>query len=130
MAFHRLYACVKPTDIPFAQDCVGDQFLLRNGHVLRLLSETGETEGAAIDLAEFFEHIEENAEEFLNFSPDHPLEPGQLLHAYPPFCVKDTGKGYSLKACPAKEVILSHAEFAKEIADVANGDSITIEVTD
>ena len=35
-AFHRLYDGIEETDIPFAQDCLGDQFLLRDDKVLRL----------------------------------------------------------------------------------------------
>lgn len=130
MAFHKLYDTVTPSDIPFAQDCVGDQFLLRNNHVVRLLAETGEVEGVAFDLQEFFTKVEEDPEKFLSCAPDHPLQPGQLLHAYPPFCVKPTGKGYSLRACPAHEVILFHADFAKQIAHVPDGGQIEINVTD
>ena len=37
-AFHRAYPAVRETDVPFAQDCVGDQFLLRDGAVVRLLA--------------------------------------------------------------------------------------------
>src|SRR5215472_10564262 len=43
-AFHTLYERVQATDIPFAQDQVGDQFLIRNGGVLRLSAETGDLE--------------------------------------------------------------------------------------
>src|SRR5688500_691944 len=41
-AFHRLYPDVRPDDVPFAEDCLGDQFLLREGRVWRLYGETGE----------------------------------------------------------------------------------------
>src|SRR5262249_38743554 len=41
-AFHRLYPEVQPEDIPFAEDCLGDQFLLRDGLVWRLMAETGD----------------------------------------------------------------------------------------
>src|SRR5688572_15464612 len=35
-AFHVLYPSIKPTDIPFAQDQFGDQFLIREKSILRL----------------------------------------------------------------------------------------------
>ncbi|NLS94680.1 MAG: SMI1/KNR4 family protein [Planctomycetaceae bacterium] len=129
-AFHKLYDAVTPDDIPFAQDCVGDQFLLRDGHVVRLLAETGEIEGVAVDLQEFFAKVDENPVDFPSSAPDHPLQPGQLLHAYPPFCVKASASAYSLKACPAHKVILFHADFARQIAHVPEGGQIEIEVTD
>jgi len=130
MAFHKLYDAVTPNDIPFAQDCVGDQFLLRDGHVVRLLAETGEFEGVALDLRDFFAKAEADPEEFLSSAPDYPLEPGQLLHAYPPFCVKESESGSSLRSCPAREVILFHADFAKQIAAVPDGGKIEIDITD
>src|SRR5271166_4833360 len=34
-AFHQLYPEVDPEDIPFAEDALGDQFLLRDGEVWR-----------------------------------------------------------------------------------------------
>src|SRR4051812_2832298 len=34
-AFHRLYDGVQTEDVPFAEDCMGDQFLLREGRVWR-----------------------------------------------------------------------------------------------
>ena len=46
-AFHTLYESVLSTDIPFAQDQVGDQFLLRDGRVLRVSAETGEVDALA-----------------------------------------------------------------------------------
>jgi len=129
MAFHELYDTVTPDDIPFAQDCAGDQFLLRNGHVVRLLAETGEVESVAIDLQDFFAKVEEDPEEFLNSAPEHPLQPGQLLHAYPPFCMRSGGPGYSLRPCSAREVIMFHADFAKQIAKVPDGGEIKIKVS-
>src|SRR6516164_10735934 len=52
-AFHRLYPELTPQDIPFAQDCLGDQFLLREGMVWRLFAETGETETLEETLSQF-----------------------------------------------------------------------------
>lgn len=41
-AFHNLYREVKASDFPIAQDCFGDQFLIRDNLVVKLNAETGE----------------------------------------------------------------------------------------
>ena len=43
------------------------------------------------------------------------LEPGQLIHAYPPFCTVESGKGVSLRAVSALELIRSHAHVAAQL---------------
>src|SRR5258706_13593212 len=56
-AFHSLYEDVRRSDVPFAQDLIGDQFLIRDGSVLRLFAETGETEPLAPNLHDFFARL-------------------------------------------------------------------------
>jgi hypothetical protein len=67
---------------------------------------------------------------FLNVGLSHTMQPGQLLHAYPPFCIKDTSVEISMRPLPATEVILVHARFAKEIAEIPDGEEIEIRPTD
>jgi hypothetical protein len=129
-ALHKLYAAVMQTDIPFAEDCVGDQFLLRAGEVWRLEAETGAIEKIAGSLALFLAAIAKDPYEALNFNPDLRLEPGQLLHAYPPFCTKESQGGVSLKPVPTLELIRFHADFAKQLAALPEGASIKIKVVD
>lgn len=129
-AFHRIYDVVLPTDIPFAQDCFGDQFLLRDGKVLRLYAETGETEETSANLESFFASISDDVFEFLGFDPDLRLEPGQLMHAYPPFCVERPDSGYSLKAVPALELIRFHADLAEQISHVPEGGRFRVGIVD
>ena len=128
-AFHTLYDAVRASDIPFAQDQVGDQFLIRDGIVVRLFAETGEVEWLSDSLEDFFSKVTKNIEAFLNVGLNHKLQPGQLLHAYPPFCVKDASRGVSLRPCSAEEVIVVHARFAKEIADIQDGGRIEVRPT-
>ena len=128
--FHRLYDSVEETDIPFAQDCVGDQFFLRNGHVIRLLAESDEIENVACDLREFLLEVDRDPEEFLSAAPDHKLRPGELLHAWPPFCTEPPDTGYSIRPCPAHEVILFHAELARTILEIPDGGKFDIQVKD
>jgi hypothetical protein len=45
---------VRPADVPFAEDAFGDQFLLRDGQVLRLGGELGEIAPVADGLEDFF----------------------------------------------------------------------------
>lgn len=129
-AFHRLYGAVLPADIPFAQDCFGDQFLLKDGAVFRLAAETGEIEKTSANLEDFFSSVSSNPFEFLAFDPKLRLEPGQLLHAYPPFCAARPERGYSLRAVPALELIQLHADFAKQISDVPDGGRLQVRIVD
>lgn len=125
-AFSKLYDTVRPTDIPFAEDMLGDQFLLRDGRVLRLIAETGEIEEKESSLAAFLERVDSHPEDYLNLSLTREIEPGFLLFAVPPFCIQmDTG-GYSLKACPAHEVILIHADIARQIRSVPEGGHVIL----
>src|SRR5215208_1136534 len=120
-AFHILYDNVRPSDIPFAEDQLGDQFLIREGVVLRLSAETGTIEPLADSLQDFFSGIGNDIEGFLNIGLSHTMQPGQLLHAYPPFCFQESAAGVSLKPLPAAEVILFHAELARQIRGVPDG---------
>ena len=49
-ALYRLYSVLAPTDIPFAQDALGDQFILRQGIVHRLAAETGDLEALRLQV--------------------------------------------------------------------------------
>ena len=129
-AFHTLYKDVRPADIPFAQDQVGDQFLIREGVVLRLSAETGEIEHLADSLPDFFSKVCSDIEGFVNVGLGHRMQPGQLLHAYPPFCIRESGAGASLEALPASEVILFHADFAKRIRNLPDGTKVRFTLID
>lgn len=129
-ALHTLYENVHVTDIPFAQDLLGDQFLLRSGQVYKLSSETGDVQPLIGNLDDFFRNVDEDIETFLNVDQDHILQPGQLLMAFPPFVVRTSDGSVSLKPIDAGELILFHANLAKQIRDVPDGGSIEFKVTD
>ncbi len=129
-AFHTLYESVLATDIPFAQDQVGDQFLLRDGGVFRLSSETGDIEPLADSLSDFFSRVAADIEEFLDVGLGHPMLPGQLLLAYPPFVFEESETDTSLKPVDAGAVILFHADLARQIRDVPDGGQIEIKFVD
>lgn len=129
-ALHNFYDALEPGDIPFAQDQLGDQFVLRDGSVFILSAETGELEPFTEDLDEFLEGVSDDIEEFLNVGLDHPLEPGELLMANPPFCFEESEGGVDLKPRPAAQVIRLHIALAKKIKDAPEGGEIDFKVED
>lgn len=122
-AFHELYETVLPSDIPFAQDLYGDQFLLRDEQVWRLFAETGELESMAGNLEEFWDGVKSNFTTYLNVDAAE-LEPGQLLLAYPPFCFEEAGLTVELSTVPAAEAIQFHARLALQLKDIPEGAKI------
>jgi hypothetical protein len=127
-AFHSLYPAVYLEDIPFAEDCLGDQFILRDGQVLRLAAETGALQALDLGLAEFFQAVQANPIEFLSLQPllqfqrdGGALQPGQLLAAYPPFCTEQSAVGVHLAAVSTDERRRFLADFATQIRNVPNG---------
>lgn len=129
-SFQQLYPDVLPDDIPFAQDQFGDQFLLRDGNVLRLVAETGDVEPCSQSLKDFMEGIGDDIATFLNVGLQHQLSPGELLLAYPPFCMAETGKGASIRSITAGQLILFHADLARQIRDIPDGGQIEIKLVD
>ncbi|HEX4265833.1 MAG TPA: hypothetical protein VH597_15975 [Verrucomicrobiae bacterium] len=129
-AFCTLYEGIGPADIPFAQDQFGDQFLIRDNVVLRLFAETGEVELLTETVEEFFCGLSADVEHFLNVGLTHPLQPGELLLAYPPFVFQQSGATASLKPVRADEVILFHADLARQIRDVPDDGYVEFKIKD
>ena len=134
-ALHAQYCALLATDVPFAQDCVADQFFLRDGIVWKLWAETGEVKKLDLGLMEFLAAAEADPAGFLEMHPllrfhmdGGRLQPGQVLHVYPPFCTKESGKGVSLKAVPCEDAITFLAEFAQQLSCLPDGTSIKIRV--
>jgi len=134
-AFSRLYPVLAPSDVPFGQDCMGDQFILRGATVHRLSAEDGSLESLGISLNQFFRACAANPTEFLSAQPLLQLEaegsslsPGELILAYPPFCTKESGSGVRLSACPAEQVITFHARLAAKLASIPDGGALEITV--
>jgi hypothetical protein len=133
-AFHRRYPLVQESDVPFAQDCVGDQWLLRDHRVVRLCGETGELKALDLSLVEFLEAAQADPVEFLGLHPlvqfnndGGILRPGELLSVAPPFCTQEAAKGVSLRALDALDRLGFLAEFSRQIASVPDGAQIKIE---
>src|SRR5215210_5114628 len=127
-ALFRLFPAVNVTDVPFAQDGLGDQYLLRDGRVLRLQAETGEISELSHSVSSFLEAIQREPVETLQLQPllafwegGGELEPGQLLSVYPPFCTKESAAGVSYRAIPAAERIGFLADLAAQLANHPDG---------
>ncbi len=89
-ALHKVYPNLLISDIPFAQDCVGDQFFLRDDMVWLLSTETGEVIEMEVDLDEFLETSIEDPVDYLAMEPlvsyldlHGALEAGHLVHVVP-----------------------------------------------
>jgi hypothetical protein len=128
-ALHKLFPAVKGTDVPFAQDCLGDQFLLRDGVVHKLDAEIGEVESLGMDLGTFLNRAHENPVEFLSLEPlvqfmseGGELKQGQLLSVYPPFITKESANGVSLRAISMFDRLGFLADFARQVANISKGE--------
>jgi hypothetical protein len=134
-ALHTLYPSLSSQDVPFAQDCVADQYVLRNRVVHKLEAETGTLCSLNLSLPEFLAAAEANPVEFLGMQPlqryqqeGDALQPGQVLHVYPPFCTQEAANGVSLKAVPFSEAIAFLADFARQVSGLAPGQRVQVKV--
>jgi len=132
-ALHRHFPVLQPSDIPFAQDAMGDQFVLRDGEVHRLAAEAGELEALNMGLKGFLTAAERDPEGYLSLEPLYHfleegsvLEPGQLLSVYPPFITEESRGGVSLRAMPAEERLHFLAVLAAAVHRHADGARIRI----
>lgn len=121
-ALHVRYAAVREADIPFAEDAMGDQWLLRATRVVRLSAETGDLDEGDIGWSGFWAGVERDPVEALGLHPllqfmseGGSLAPGQLLNAYPPFSTKEAAAGVRLAPVPALEQLDFLAELARQI---------------
>jgi hypothetical protein len=135
MAFHVLYEEVQPSDVPFAEDALGDQFLLRGAEVWHLWAETGEIERRAETLEAFIDEVLADATSALALEPvlafldaGQELKPGQLLMAYPPFCVSQSDKGVTLTAISTQERREFLATIARQIYGLPDGAEVQFKV--
>lgn len=134
-ALHNLYDEVKETDVPFGQDCLGDQYLLRDGLVCHLSAETGDIENLDFTFGQFLKESMTDPMEFLLLQPlqqfmneGGQLKPGELLNVYPPFCTKEAEEGVSLKNVPTLERISFLADLYRQLKDLPEGQRIEIKI--
>lgn len=136
-AFWRTYDTVLETDVPFAQDCVGNQFLLRGDAVLFLDTETGELADLEVDFKHFLFGAEKFPVEALGLEPLRDfqraggvLAPGQLLSVSPPVCIRTATEKTQLIARPAAERLAWLTAFYRQIKDLPDGQQIRFRPTE
>ncbi|OWP64165.1 hypothetical protein CDA63_05405 [Hymenobacter amundsenii] len=125
-ALWRTYAELKKSDIPFGQDCVGNQFLLRGDAVLFLDTETGELADLDVDFKHFLFGAEKFPLDALGMEPLRTfqqaggvLQPGQLLSLYPPLCIAtNRAAAPAAKAVPVARRLDWLADFYRQIKDL------------
>ncbi|GAC1654160.1 MAG: hypothetical protein NVS4B3_17880 [Gemmatimonadaceae bacterium] len=130
------YRTVHATDVPFAEDVLGDQFLLRDGVVHRMAAETGEIESLGVEVMDFLQRAAADPLGYLSLEPlvdfersGGTLEPGQLLTVYPPFCTQAAGPR-SIDAIPAADRLAFLAELAAQLHDLPDGGTISFKIAD
>jgi hypothetical protein len=135
-AIHRLFESVLPTDVPFGQDALGDQFVLRDGVVSRLSAETGELQQTGHGLIGFLEAVVADPDGTLGLEPlrrferaGGTLEPGQLLNVYPPFVfATETPAARSFRAISALEQVAYLADIARQTAALPDGEQVRLKI--
>lgn len=133
MALHRLFPAVEERDLPFAQDFLGNQFLLRDGAVWKLRADTGRTRNLGVDVAGFLGAVREDPIGYLElellaeYHQMHgALQPGELVHTMPPLCMRRDDKKLALKSAPADNAIGFLADFSRQIAEVPDGEEVNL----
>jgi hypothetical protein len=129
-ALCKLFRSIRSTDVPFAEDALGDQFILRDEQVWRLDSETDTLEPTELGLLEFLEATRQDPVEFLRLQPllafdaeGGTLAAGQLLSVYPPFVVEvETKRSY--RAISAADRLGFLASLAEQIRSLPDGATI------
>lgn len=128
MKLSHLFSTININDIPFAQDCFGDQYIIRNNKLGRVLAEIDEFQDLKIVFCEFLHQVTSNVYEFLaieNISQFN-LKPNQLINAFPPFCMDI--KQRILKPIDLTKRITFLSEFSKQIKNLPDGTNIQFDV--
>jgi len=133
MALNELFRDVQPYDVPFGQDFLGNQFLLRDGRVFKLRADTAEVSGLDLDLPHFLDACRHDPVEFLSlhllaeFHQEHGmLEPGQLVHTMPPLSLRQADAKIAMKPVPVDNAISFLANFARQTQDLPEGTEVNL----
>ncbi len=116
-AFHKTYPNLGEDDIPFGQDCLGDQYVFRGGSVWQLLTETGDLDDLELEFDEFIDEVIEDPVEFLALYPlldymesGEELKPGELLVPSIPFS-EETEEEYTFSKSPVSKRLNQLKEY-------------------
>ncbi|MFT5197294.1 MAG: hypothetical protein ACI9EW_002374 [Cellvibrionaceae bacterium] len=133
-AWHH-YPNILETDVPFAEDCLGFQFLLRDDLVIFLDGQTGDVQELGVGLGSFLNSIPANPLEAIGLAPllqymkdGNQLQPGELLAEYPFFFTKQARDGVELSKSPSadKKKLLIH--IYSKLKDAKDGEPLTFSI--
>lgn len=132
-ALHQHYRQIQKDDLPFAAECLGDQFFLRGGEVHRLYAESDESEALELGLEDFLERVASQAllelPEFLEkWHAQGQLPADKAIHVYPPFIAANPSGRYNFMPVPRLELLDYHSGLAKVVRDLPKGSQFKIEV--
>lgn len=133
-ALHEQYSEIQQTDIPFAHDCLGINFLLRGEDVMRLDTENGHLEKIEDSLWDFINNCIDNPEDYLDLEllfdmldDGNILHPGELLHVNPPFSFEESEKGVEVAPVSWEEQMMFLFELNEKLKNSEDGSSVEIE---
>ncbi len=134
-ALHTHYRSVRLGDLPFGEECLGDQFLLRDGEVHRLYAESDQIEALSIGLGTFLDGLASEAifelPDFLyDWYSQGRLTADKAVHVYPPFVAAKPDSGYSFAPVPRLELLDYHFELSNQIRDLPDGARVRFKVTE
>ncbi len=116
-----LYRLPLDAGLPFAQDAVGNQFLLREGVVWRLAAETADLASMGTPLVDFLVSAGRDPQQvigttiLMRFQSDgNRLTPGHLLRVRPSLRSDPRGEGGRIDAQPCADLIRIQAKAARE----------------
>lgn len=134
-AIHRLFPQVRDSDIPFAEDCFGDQFLLRDFKVWHLDAETGLLHPLNLTVRDLFAALATRPVEFLGLQPlvsfqeqGHQLAPDQSLLCWPPVATRQAQEGLTVKAVGRLQQLEFLSQVARQMAAAKPGETFEFKV--
>ena len=134
-AIYRLFPNVRSTDVPFAQDCYGDQFLYREFKVWQLDAENGTLHNLNLTLKEFFGALATRPVEFLGLQPlvsfqeqGHKLAPDQSLLCWPPVASRQSDAGLTVKAVGRNQHLEFLSHVARQMSQVKPGETFEFQL--
>lgn len=130
------FPVLRPADVPFAQDALGDQYVLSDNQVCLLNAETGHLSPLLTSLDQFLQDVASAPVPVLSLGPLLSFEqeggkllPGQLLSVYPPFAVEHDGT-YSYRAVAMSDRLGYLASLAEQLHHLGDDQRVRFGISD
>lgn len=134
-AAYKHYALITEKDIPFAEDCLGFQFFLRNENVIYLNCETGDVHDLNMDFGQFLEGVSNNPITHLAMEPLQQFmseggecKPGELISEYPFFCTDEYYNQLYLSKVPSLEKRSFLTVLYAQMSNLRDGDKFDVRI--